>query len=196
MKLVPHKFIFISMCCLLATTASAHAGQLCDWLGVGCDPVAAAGRSSDDDGPAPTIINQNSPPEVFSLTISGNFTKWTDIEAQNFVCDTRKREDRACKWQGYIPEIKRNAVLSFKPFSHDQGMYKVRGFIEHNMGRDTSYAGSIVAPDGGYILNEMSIINLSQNPFIVEYYASDYKGVINFEKKYGHLTFAFKEVLK
>lgn len=196
MKCIQHSFKLICIGTSLIYSVPTQAGWLCDGLGIGCDPVSATGRPTDGDAPAPTMIDQNHPPEVFSFTVSGTFTKWSDIGEQTFVCDTRKREDRVCVWQGYIPEIKRNAVLSFKPFPHDQGMFKVRGVIANKFGKDTSYAGSISAPNGDYIMDEMSITSLSQHPFIIEYFASDYMGNIDFKKKHGHLAIAFKEVLK
>ncbi|HEY9081564.1 hypothetical protein [Magnetovibrio sp.] len=189
MRRVLNRLALVTACILLAIAPPAHAGALCSWFGVACGTGTSEPELSDK-------IDQNNPPEVFSFTVSGKFDEWADLTPRTFVCDTRKREDRACVWQGYIPEIKRNAVLSFKPFPHDRGMYKVRGIIANKFGKDTSFAGSISAPNGDYIMDEMSITNLSQNPFIIEYYGRDYMGNIDFKKKHGHLSVAFKEVLK
>jgi len=132
MKLVQHSFRLICVGTSLIYSVPTQAGWLCDGLGIGCNPVTATGRSTDGDTLAPTMINQNHPPEVFSFTVSGSFTKWSDV----------------------------------------------------------------AAPNGDYIMDEMSISSLSQTPFIIEYFASDYMGNIDFKKKHGDLAIAFKEVLK
>lgn len=163
---------------------------MCDALGVGCDTATAQ-------------IDQNNPPEVFSFTIKGTFTNWTDIPKETFVCDTRKREDRACIWEGYIAEVKRNATLVFEPFPHDRGMYDVRVLMAHSLGKDTNYSGlvqTIQKYQGKmYVMafDEISITAMSQSPLFVEFRNSNYKGDVDYnEPPLGKLTVTFKEVLK
>jgi len=203
MKLVQHSFGLLGICTGLLFSTSAQAGKACDWLGIGCDPVTATGRSAADDAPAPTMIDQNNPPEVFSFTVSGAFKQWTDIPKEPFVCDTREREDRACMWQGYLPEIKRNATFTLEPFAHDRGMYKLRGFIANKLGKDPAYSGDVaisVQAQGLSILapfNSASITKLVTTPLIVEFRSTNHKGEANVSAApVGQWNIAFKEVLR
>ena len=197
MNHIQHSFRLICIGISLIYSAPVQAGWLCDGLGIGCDPIPTTGRSADDDAPAPTVIDQNNPPKIFSFTISGKFTQWTDIAPETFVCDTRKREDRSCIWEGYIPEIKRNATVIFKPFAHDRGMYETSFLVAHNLGKDMNYRASGVRLDGGPFPASLSISWLVENPFQVLIRKSNYKGEVDRSAPpYGHLDIAFKEVLR
>lgn len=206
MQFAQRRFGLIYFCLFLGVSAPAHAGMLCSWLGIGCDPVATMGRSADGDAPAPTQIDQNNPPQVFSFTVSGKFDEWTDIAPETFVCDTREREDRACEWRGHIPEIKRLITVHFKPFAHDLGMYNIKGWVESNIAQDGNFRVKMGIDDApefqeapGVLISVrkgVSLTHLAQFTLKAQIFeAGSYK--VNLRKEpYGAVTLKFKEVLK
>lgn len=192
MKFAQHGAWLLGICASLVFSSPAHAGVTCDWLGIGCEGAAAS-----------TDIDQNNPPDVFSFTVSGTFSNWADIKPETFVCDTRKREDRVCMWQKYIPEIKRDATLILEPFAHDQGMYTISGFLANRFGKDPAFSGKVGVMqkyEGTNFLNpigQMSITLLSQTPVITEFRPSNHRGEVDFKAPaLGTVTLTFKDVLK
>jgi len=183
---IARTIVFSALLYCTAGLPPAHAGWMCDSLGIGCGTDGADGVK----------IDQNNPPEVFSFTISGTFKDWTDIPKETFICDTRAREDRACIWEGYIPEIKRNATLVLEPFPHDLGMYDVRALIAHNLGRDTNFYADITDVSSGLGLpTKASISWLSENPFQMRIYPRTYSNV-DLENDLGLIKISFQSVLK
>lgn len=205
MNICKYGAMLAGICISLTISTTSQAGPLCDWLGIGCDPIHTTGRS-DDDAPAPTVIDQNNPPEVFAFTVSGAFDEWSDIPPEPFVCDTREREDRSCIWYGHLAEIKRNAAVKFTPYPHDRGMYKVDAWVESKLAQDPNfrvYVGIDDAPDiqeaPGVLVpvrRGISITHLAQYTLKGQIFEAGRYTVNKRETPFGAITLKFKEVLK
>ncbi|MCR4378450.1 MAG: hypothetical protein NUV50_10220 [Rhodospirillales bacterium] len=205
MKFVQRGFWLFGICTSLTYANPANAGWACDWFGIGCETVTVPGKPGAVKLSAE--IDQNNPPEVFAFTISGTFDEWTAIPEETFICDTRKREDRACVWQGYIEEIKRSPTLIFKPFAHDLGMYGVDGFIANAFGKDPEYRShvgvamveQVEGKPFAYLayFKQISITHLAQYPLQMDVFKGGYRSLEkDRDVPVGKITATFKGVLK
>jgi len=195
-KLIPPAFtrplIVAALFYCFTTPSEAQAGWTCDWLGFGC--AAEVTRQ---------VIDPKHPPEVFSFTLSGTFSKWADIPPETFICDTRKREDRACVWRGHIADIKRTIVFSLKPFPHDRSLYEVDGFMASALGEDPDFRSSVSIPkeyNGAPYLwgvSQLTLAAMVDHPLQVDIFeGGHYSQAKDKDVSVGHITATFKEILK
>jgi len=203
-------FVSITACAFtLSITSPAQASWTCNWFGIGCQADDTPSQKENDSAAEYSkTIDQNNPPKVFAFAVSGSFNADGDLASETVICDTREREDRHCAIRKFVPSLKRNVTVIFKPFAHDLGMYKLASMIESNLGQDPDfrtkesiYLTAYEAEDGvaGFagLHGKLSISAIAERDIkITVFKGGHYSASPTKNEPIGNVTLKFKGVLK